>query len=98
MTSKEASQQAMLVMASGRGGGAAEGGVFCCLARVLLPVAHLFQKLPGLFFVDKREAGEAVLEFEGMEEDPLLVVAPVLKDFLIPDDAAVGRLEAAWRG
>lgn len=87
--SKDASQQAMLVVATAAWCRAAEWCTSRCLARVLFPVVHLLQELLGFLLVDKGQAGEAVLELERMEEDAVLIVVPGLINLLVPDDASV---------
>lgn len=64
----------------------------CRFVGILFSVVHFLFKLLGFLFVDKAETGEAVLELKGVEKRPVLVVAPVLKELLIPDDAAGGWL------
>jgi hypothetical protein len=66
-----------------------------CLARILLPVIHLLEELFRLLLVDEGQAGLAVLQLKGMEEDAVLVVVPILVDFLIPYYPPVSGLAAS---
>jgi hypothetical protein len=89
--------------------GCAEGLVLGVLVGVLLAVLELLLEGPGLLLVGKRQASQAVLELEGVEEDAVLVVGKGVIDLLVPDDAAglglpvsvwgmwVGRAGAAYR-
>jgi len=62
---------------------------FCVLAGVLFPLIHLLLESPRLFLVDKRQAGQALFEFEGMEKGSVLVILEGVVDFLIPNYASV---------
>lgn len=87
---KQAAQQAVLVRRLGapakRRGSRGSAGI-------LLAVVHLLAELFGLLLVDEAEAGEALLELKGVEKRAVLVVVPRVEEFLVPDDAAVGRLQ-----
>lgn len=93
MSSEDTSKQAMFMMAtlvllrctSKR-------CLQCSLARILLSVVHLLQKLLRLFLVDKGQSGKTVFEFEGVEEHSVLVISPCVVYFLIPDDSSI-----SWR-
>lgn len=61
-------------------------------AGVLLSVVHFLSELLGLLFVDEAKGRKALFELECMEKSSVLVVVPCVKDFLVPDDASVGRL------
>lgn len=63
------------------------------LAGVLLPLIHLLLELLGLLLVDEGEAGETFFQLEGVEEGAVLIVGEGVVDFLVPDDASIGRLE-----
>lgn len=88
MSPEDAAQQAVFVTGVGARGGAAERSGLGGLACVLLALVHLFLELLGLLLIDKAEAGHAVLELEGVEEGPVLVVAPRVEYLLIPYDTA----------
>lgn len=57
--------------------------------RVLLSLIHLLLELLGLLVVGEGEASQASFQFEGVEEDAVLVVGKALEYLLIPDHAAV---------
>jgi len=61
-----------------------------CLVRVLLPLIDLLLELLRLFLIRKAQPGQTVLQLEGVEECPILVVLERVVDFLIPEDATVG--------
>jgi hypothetical protein len=63
----------------------------CVLARVLLPLVHLLLEGARLLLVDKRQAGHALLELEGMEEGAVLVVLERVVDLLVPDHPSIRR-------
>lgn len=60
------------------------------LARILFPLVHFLLELSGFFFVDKRQTGHTLFEFERMEESAVLVVLEGVIDFLVPNDTPVG--------
>lgn len=66
----------------------AEGRVAGSLAGVLLAVVHLLLELLCLLLVDKAQRSQTVLEVEGMEESTVLVIAPSVKNLLVPDYSA----------
>lgn len=63
------------------------------LVSILLSLIHLLLELLGLLFIRKRQTGQTLLELEGVEKDPVLVVGKGVVDFLVPYHAAVGRLD-----
>lgn len=69
-------------------GGYAKGLALCVLVGILLAVVELLLEGPSLLLVGKRQAGQAVLELERVEEDAVLVVREGVVDLLVPDDAA----------
>jgi heme/copper-type cytochrome/quinol oxidase subunit 4 len=71
---------------------AAKGLVLCVLVSVLLAFVHLLLELLCFLLIAKRQAGQTVLELEGVEEGTVLVVLERVVDFLVPDDAAVRGL------
>ena len=71
---------------------AAEWCVLGSLGRVLLSIVHLLLELLRLLLVHERQANQAVLDLEGMEESSVLIVIPILKYFLIPYHTSCGRL------
>jgi hypothetical protein len=73
----------------GGAGSRGEGLGSSVLVSILLPIVDLLLESLGLLLVCKRQSCEAVLEFEGMKECPVLVVLEVFVDLLIPDDASV---------
>lgn len=85
VTVEETTEQAMLL---GRLGAAAKGRRSRRPARILLALVHLLLELLRLLLVHEAQAGEAVLQLEGVEEGPVLVVVPHIEDFLVPDDAS----------
>lgn len=88
MASKDASQQAMMLLLTLRRH-PPEGSLLCSLACVLFPVVHLLQELLRLFLVDERQPRQTLLHFEGVEEDAILVVVPCIVDFLVPYHSSV---------
>jgi hypothetical protein len=42
--------------------------------RILLPLVHLLLELPRFFLICEAEPGQAILQFEGVEKCPILVV------------------------
>ena len=95
--SEEPSQQAMAVAAAAALAvgcrraapcGCAERFVLCVLVGVLFAVVELLLERLGLLLVGKRQAGEAVLELKGVEEDAVLVVGEGVIDLLVPNDAS----------
>lgn len=92
MASEQATEQAVMVFVMAHRRLSAKPRLQCRLAGILLAVVHLLQELLRLLLVDEGQARQTLLQFEGMEEDAILVVVPVLKDLLIPDNTAVSRL------
>ena len=72
----------------------AEGLVLGVLVGVLFAVVDLLLERLRFLLVGEREAGPAVLQLEGVEEDAILVVGEGVVYLLVPDDATVGRLQA----
>lgn len=72
--------------------GRAERLVLGVLVRILLSVVELLLECFGLLFVSERQRCQASFEFESVEEDAVLVVGKGVVDFLVPYDAATGRL------
>jgi hypothetical protein len=60
------------------------------LVRILLPLINLLLELLCLFLICKAQAGQTVLQLEGVEECPVLVVLERVVDFLVPEDTTVG--------
>jgi hypothetical protein len=89
---EETSQAAVLL---GGLGASAKGRGSRGLAGVLLAVVHLLLELLGLLLIDETQASQTVLELKSVEEGAVLVVGPRVEDFLIPDDATMGRLPMA---
>ena len=85
---EEAAEEAVLVARAGVVR-AAEGSRPSCLGSVFFPVIHLLLELLRLLLVDERQAGEALFELKGVEKNAVLVVAPCVKDLLIPNDTLV---------
>jgi hypothetical protein len=92
MASEEASQEAVMMLVVARRRGSSKLSLLSCLARILFPVIHLLQKLFRLLLVDEGQSRQAFLQLEGMEKNAVLVVAPVLKDLLVPDHSPVSGL------
>lgn len=89
MSSKDATQQAVLVAAAScTGCYTSKRCVFGCFAGILFPFFHLLLELLRLFLVDKSQSSQAVLQFEAVEESTVLVVAPRIEYLLIPYDAS----------
>lgn len=63
------------------------------LTSILFPLIHLLLELFCLLLINERQASSTVLELERMEKGPILVVRERVVDFLIPQDAAIGRLQ-----
>lgn len=91
MPSKQTSEESVMLVMAGSWG-TAEWSFLCSPACVLFPFVNFLQELLRLLLVDKGQAGETVLKLEGVEKDAVLVVAPVLKDLLVPDYTTVSRL------
>lgn len=88
VAAKEASQQpVMLVMVRGRR--ASEGRPERGLASILFPVVHLLEKLFGLLLVHEGEPRQALLQLKGVKEDAVLVIAPCVKNLLVPYDPSI---------
>ncbi len=64
----------------------------CLFTCILLPLVHLLFELLRLFLADEREAGEAFLEFEGVEKGAILVIIEGVIDFLIPYHTTIRAL------
>lgn len=45
-----------------------------CFTGILLPLVHLLQEGLGFLLIHKGETCQAILEFEGVEKSPVLVV------------------------
>lgn len=61
-----------------------KGLCFRLLACILLPLVHLLLEGPRLLLVDKRQSGQTLFEFEGMEKGSILIVLKGVVDLLIP--------------
>lgn len=59
---------------------------------VLLPVIHLLFEGLCFLLINKTKPSKALLEFESVKECTILIVGEGVVYFLVPDDAAVGRL------
>lgn len=88
MSSKQTSKKTMVLVVVCLGC-ASEWCLAGSLAGVLFPIVHLLQELLGLLLVYERQAGQTLLELEGVEEDAVLVVAPGVEDLLVPDHSSV---------
>jgi len=86
---KEATEKAMVMLVMARRRCASKGRFGGSLAGVLFPVVHLLQELFRLFLVDERQPCKTFFQFEGVEKDAILVIAPCVEYFLIPYDTAV---------
>lgn len=95
VTAEDAAEAEKAVLVGSRLTASAKGCLFRRPARVLLPVLHLLKEEGGLLFVDKGQAGEALLNLKGVEEGAVLVVVPRVEDFLVPYHASVRGL-ASW--
>lgn len=93
MSSKDASEQAVLVMAALLLIRPAKGRLLGGLARILLPVVHLLQELLRLFLVDEGKPCKAFFELEGVKEDAILVVVPRIVDLLVPYNSSITGLQ-----
>jgi len=89
---KEATEKAMVMLVMARRRCASKGRFGGSLAGVLFPVVHLLQELFRLFLVDERQPCKTFFQFEGVEKDAILVIAPCVEYFLIPYDTAVSGL------
>lgn len=76
MSVEDVSQQAVFLTSSRCMVGSAKRRCFRGSASILFSLVHFLFELLSLFFVDEAESGEAFLQFEGMEEGSVLVVAP----------------------
>lgn len=59
----------------------------CCFRTftgILFPLIHFLLELFRLLIIHERQASSTVLELEGMEKRPILVVRERVVDFLIP--------------
>lgn len=92
MSSKDAAQQAVFVVAACAGGYPSEWCRLGGFTRVLFPVIHLLLELLRLLFVDKGQARDTVLYLESVEESSVLVVAPRVEYLLVPYDPSHGGL------
>lgn len=54
-------------------------------AGILFTVVHLLLELLRLLLVDKAQPGNAFFQLKGVEKRAVLVVAPRIEDFLVPD-------------
>jgi hypothetical protein len=61
-------------------------------AGILFSLVHFLFKLPSLLLVDEAERSETFLQFKGVEKGSVLVIAPRIEDFLVPNDPAVSWL------
>lgn len=59
--------------------------------RILFPVIHFLLEGLCLFLITERECCQAFLQLEGMKKDAVLIVRKCVVEFLIPNDASVGR-------
>lgn len=64
-------------------------GILMC---VLFAFVHFLLELLRLLLVGEGQAGETLLEFEGVEESAVLIVREGVVDLLVPNDAAVQGL------
>lgn len=88
--SKESAQEAMLFFLVTA---ASEGGRPRLLGSILLSVVHLLFELLRLLLIHEAQAGDAFFQFEGVKKGAVMVVAPCVEDFLVPDDSTRRRLE-----
>ena len=61
------------------------------LVRILLALVHLLLERLSFLLVGEREAGQTLLELKRVEEGAVLVVGEGVVDFLVPQDATIGR-------
>lgn len=61
-------------------------------ACVLFSIVHFLLELLGFLLVGEGEAGEAFFNLKAVEIGAILIVAPRVEYFLVPDDTAVFRL------
>lgn len=83
----------------GREPGRAAALGFC----VLVARLDFLVEASSLLLIGKRETGHAVLELEGVEKGPIVVVSEALVELLIPDHALVGlnwvvSIARTWAG
>lgn len=69
-----------------------ERGLFGLLAGILLPLLELLDEGFSLLLIGEGEPSGAVLEFERVEERPVLIVVEIVVDFLVPDHTFPSRL------
>lgn len=74
----------------GREPGRATALGFC----VLVARLDLIVEAGSLLFIGEGEGAHTILEFEGMEEGPLVVVPEALIELLVPDYALTGLSRA----
>lgn len=63
--------------------------------RILLPLVHLLLECLRLLLICEGQTGETVLEFEGVEKCPVLIVCEGVIYLLVPDHTSLCRLFAA---
>lgn len=95
MASEKTSKEPVMVLVVARGRSPPKRRFQGCLACILFPVVHLLQKLLRLLLVNEGESGQAFFELKGVEEDAILVVVPILVDFLVPNHPSVSGLPAS---
>lgn len=76
MSVEDVSQQTVFLASSRCMVGSAKWRCFRGSAGILFSLVHFLFELLGLFLVDEAEGGKAFLQFKGMEEGSVLVVAP----------------------
>lgn len=92
MSSKDATKQAMFGTCGCAGRNTSEWRSFSRLAGVLFPLIHFLFELLCLLLVDEAQGRHTFFQFKGVEEGPILVVDPGVKQLLIPYDSLHSRL------
>lgn len=90
MSMEQPTQQAVLVS---RLRAASEGLRSRRATCILLTFVHLLFELLCLLLVHEAQSREALLQFKGVEEGPVLIVVPCIEYFLVPDDSTPGGLD-----
>jgi len=55
-----------------------------CFTGIFFAICHFLEESLGLLFIREGKSGQALLDFEAVEENTILVVRPVLINFLVP--------------
>lgn len=92
MSPEKAPEQAVMLVVARDLRGPSKWCLLRCLASILLPVVHLFEKLLRLLLIDEGESRKTLLQLESVKEDAVLVVAPIFEDLLVPYYSAISGL------